>query len=214
MQKTNISRKLIFSLFVILNIALVPVFTGCEDDDNSYDVGDNDPNLVACVGDSITQGYMCEGAPYPARLAEKIGRTVLNYGVGGERTSYGASVISSVLQRKPGFVCLMLGTNDSIRSHSIEDAKENLRAVIHACKANQTVVLLATIPPMIDSHSVYNGNATRMSDAIRALAKEEGVPLVDISKAFGDGIGYINADGVHLTDAGGDLIASKFAGKF
>ena len=46
---------------------------------------------------------------------------------------------------------------------------------------------------------------------VRALAREEGVPLVDLNAAFGDGKKYLNpSDGLHLNNAGGDLVARKF----
>ena len=45
------------------------------------------------------------------------------------------------------------------------------------------------------------------------MAKEEGVPCIDLNKAFGDGTGLVNADGLHMTDAGSDLIAKKFNSK-
>jgi lysophospholipase L1-like esterase len=46
---------------------------------------------------------------------------------------------------------------------------------------------------------------------VRALAREENVRLVDLNAAFGSGGKYLNpADGLHLSDAGGDLMARKF----
>lgn len=213
MKVNTVSHKLLFSLFLVLNSMLLPVFTGCEDDGNSYSFGDNDPNIVACVGDSLTQGYACDGAPYPTILAEKTGKTVLNYGVGGTASDYGISVIGSVLQQKPGYVCLLFGSNDAIHGRNEAETKEYLRRTVQACKANQTVVIIGTVPPMTKGHRVFNGRATKISEVIRELAKEEGIPLVDLNKAFGDGEKYLNEDGLHLTDAGGELIASKFAGK-
>ena len=36
------------------------------------------PNLIVCLGDSITEGYRCIGAPYPTRLSQMSGRPVRN----------------------------------------------------------------------------------------------------------------------------------------
>ena len=191
--------------------ALVPAGCGGDDDDGGGDIAEgNNRNLVACVGDSITQGYACDGAPYPSRLAAMSGKTVLNYGVGGTTSSYGVSVIGSVLGRKPGYVCILFGANDAIHGESPETTIGNLGRIVQACKANGTRPLLATPTPMKDGHAMFSGRVNRLAEAIRALAKAEGVSCVDLNKAFGDGEGLLNADGLHMTDAGSDLIAKKF----
>ncbi len=212
-MKQSISRKILFSSLIAFSLLSVFLFSGCEGGGGggtSNDVGDNDPNLVACIGDSLTQGYNCEGDPYPSRLGGMSGKTVLNYGVGGTTSAYGASIISSVLGRKPGYVCILFGSNDAILSRDSTTTKENLRRVIALCKANSSVPILGTPPKMIGSHSLFDGNAATMASVIRELAKEEGVALVDLYKAFGDGTAYLVSDGLHLNDAGGDLIAKKF----
>jgi len=192
-------------------LMIVPLITGCESSSSeSWDFGDNDPNLVACVGDSITHGYNSEGAPYPSRIASLSGKTVLNFGSPGTTTAYGVSIIGSAVARKPGYVCILFGSNDAIHGRSIDDAKENLRQVIAVCKANNCKPIIGTPPKMIGSHSIFDPAAERMAEAIRQLAKEEGVRLVDLYKASGDGETYLVADGLHLTDAGNDLVAKQF----
>jgi len=198
--------------------ALILLGTGCENKDKTAgkDYGDNDPNLVACMGDSLTMGYMSQGAPYPQRLAALTGKNVLDYGVGGIRSDYGASIVSSVVARKPAYVCILYGSNDAI-SFSFagpEGTVNNLRRIVSVCRANNCIPILATIPPMNGAHEVFNGNVTRVVEAVREFAKEEKICLVDLHKAFGDGEKYLNpADGLHLTEEGGDLIAKKFAAK-
>lgn len=191
---------------------LVPA--GCGGDGGDDDVGDNDRNLVACVGDSITQGYRCIGAPYPARLAAMSGKQVKNYGVGGTRSEYGVSIIGTVLSRKPGYVCLLYGANDCITGRSAESTVANLRRIVQACKANKTKVIVATPTPMNGDHLVYNDAVQALVPAVKAMASEEGVPCIDLNAAFGDGTGYLNPDdGLHMTDAGNELIAKKFNSK-
>ena len=203
----------------LLPLVLCALFTaGCDHGGggSSHDFGDNDPNVVACVGDSITQGYNCIGAPYPSRLAPMSGKAVLNYGVHGSRSSYGASVIGSVLARRPGYVCILFGANDAIMGDDPATTKENLRRIVVACKNNKTVPLLATPTPMNGPHSLYAGNVRQVAEAVRQLASEEGVTLVDLHAAFGsDPSAYLNPDdGLHLSDAGGDLVAKKFNSRF
>lgn len=187
---------------------------GCGDDGGGDDLGNNNRNLVACVGDSITQGYHCIGASYPARLAAMSGKQVKNYGVGGTRSDYGVMVIDSVLSRKPGYVCLLYGANDCIMSVPVETTVANLRRIVRACKANKTKVIVGTPTPMKGPHLIYNGAVMALVPAVKAMAAEEGVTCIDLNAAFGDGTGYLNPeDGLHMTEAGSDLIAKKFNSK-
>ena len=213
-KKNVSSMKIVIALTWLL--ALPFTFGGCGGSGGgaSGDVGDNNPDLVACMGDSITSGYNSAGAPYPSRLAVMSGKTVLNFGVPGAQSSYGTSLIGSVVNRKPGYVFILYGSNDAINGTGPDTTKQHLRYIISVCKANSCVPILATPPKMALGHAVYDGAAAHTATAIRELAKEEGVALVDLYKAFGDGIKYLNPDdGLHLSDEGGDFIAKKFNSK-
>ncbi len=194
-------------------LAAALIFGGCEDDEGDPDVGDNNANLVICVGDSITQGFACDGAPYPSQLAGMTSKTVYNYGSGGVRASTGASKIKSQLACKPGYVCILYGANDAIAGGDAGLVKEYIRAIISACKNNKSIPIVATTPPMIASHKIYNGATRAVNEAIRAVAKEEKVSCVDLYKAFGDGEKYLIPDGLHPNAEGAKLIAKCFAGK-
>ncbi len=192
----------------------VAFFCGCEDSGGGDDVGDNNPDLVICVGDSITQGFRCDGAPYPSQLAAMCGKTVRNLGIGGARAAAGASRISSQLACKPGYVCIMYGANDAIMAggSSANSVKESIRSIIVACKNNKSIPIVATTPPMIWGHRIFDGGARAINEAIRNVAKEEGARLVDVYGAFGTGEAYLVADGLHPNAAGAKLIAQKFNG--
>lgn len=210
-------RFLRFGAFALCAALLTLLPAGCGDDGGgggNDDVGDNDKNLVACLGDSITQGYNCIGAPYPSRLAAYSGKQVKNYGVGGTTSSYGASVVGSALSRKPGYVCVLFGANDCIQGVSPGATVENLRRIVRACKANKSKVIVGTPTPMTGPHGIYNKRVSALVPAIKAMCKEEGAACVDLNAAFGDGAQYLNpADGLHMNDAGSDLIAKKFNSK-
>ena len=206
-----------FRLFsaAIAMVMGVSFFCGCEDSGGGGDdVGDNNPDLVICVGDSITQGYRCDGAPYPTQLAAMCGKTVRNMGIGGARAAAGASRISSQLACKPGYVCILYGANDAIMEggSSANSVKASLRSIIVACKNNKSIPIVATTPPMIWGHRIFDGGARAINEAIRSVAKEEGARLVDIYGAFGTGEAYLVADGLHPNAAGAKLIAQKFCG--
>ena len=195
-------------------IAGLAFFCGCEGDGGGGgdDVGDNDADLVICVGDSITQGYACDGAPYPSQLAAMCGKSVRNYGVGGRLAAEGASAIRSQLACKPGYVCILYGANDAITGKDPDSVRESIRAIIVACRNNKSIPIVATTPPMIREHEIYDGAARAINDAIRSAAGEEGARLVNLHGAFGDGEGLLGPDGLHPNAAGAALIAKMFAG--
>ena len=196
-------------------MATLYAFTGCEGSGGggSDDVGENDPELVVCVGDSITAGMYCEGAPFPARLAEKSGKTVLNYGVGGAPASSGVSNVKRALARKPGYVCILYGANDAIQGAGYDTTEASLRAMVQACKENQSIPIIATPTPQRSWHEIFDGRVSHIAEIVRTVAKEEGARLVDLNSAFGNGDGLLVEDGLHMTDKGSDLIAEKFNGR-
>ncbi len=205
----------LFSTAIAMAVGIA-LFCGCEDDGGGggADFGDNNPDLIICVGDSITQGYRCDGAPFPSQLAAMSGKSVRNLGIGGARAAAGASRISSQLACKPGYVCIMYGANDAIMAggSSANSVKESIRSIIVACKNNKSVPIVATTPPMIWGHRIFDGGARAINEAIRSVAKEEGARLVDVYGAFGTGEAYLVADGLHPNAAGSKLIAQCLCG--
>lgn len=192
------------------------LFAGCEGGDggSSHDFGDNDPNVVVCMGDSITEGYLVAAADsYPAQLAGIIGKTVHNRGVGGARSSYGASTIDGVLSRyKPGYVLILFGANDVIHGGDQDEVISNLRGMVQRAKDNKTVPVIGTLTPMYAGHSTFNSGAIGLSVRIRAMAAEEGVDVADLEAAFGADESLLLSDGLHPNAASAKVIAETFAG--
>ena len=172
----------------------------------------NDPNVILCLGDSITEGYACAGSPYPARLARLSGLKVINRGVGGTTSGDGLRTAErNILEARAATVCIQFGANDAIHHVDVGSTKENLRDIIRLCKKYDCRPLLATPTHQSGSHARFNDGVNRIVSAVRALAREENVTLVDLNAAFGGWDGYLNPDdGLHLSDAGGDLMARKF----
>jgi lysophospholipase L1-like esterase len=170
-----------------------------------------DPGVVLCLGDSITAGMYCYGLPYPSRLARLCGRSVKNYGKGGQTAAWGASVIEGALRREgPGFVCVLFGAND-VHGGAAAATKENLRKIIRLCRQYHATPIIATPLPQRGKWARYNDKVRALANQIRSLAREESVPLVDLNSAFGDGSKHLNpSDGLHLNDAGGNLVAGQF----
>lgn len=187
---------------------IVCLLVGCEGDSGplgeGHNFGVNDPNLYLAMGDSIT------AAGWPGILAGKLGSTVINYSTGGARSDAGAAAVNGQLQRHPGFLLILYGANDVINGHDPSATIENLRYMIRAAKANQTIPVIGTVTPMRGPHQAYDQAGGELSSRIRSLAHAEGAALADVRKAFGNGEGLLRSDGLHPTPAGSEKIASVF----
>lgn len=172
----------------------------------------NDPRRILCLGDSITEGYACAGLPYPARLARLTGREVVNCGVGGATAKAGLRTAeSNILSAGAGTVCILFGSNDAIHEVDPDRTKDSLREIVRLCREYGCAPVLGTPPHQSGSHARFDEGVSAVAEAIRALAREEDVPLADANAAFGGRDEYLNPDdGLHLSDAGGDLLARLF----
>ncbi len=198
-------------------------FMGCIDSGGSskklgdgHDFGPNDKGLVVAMGDSITAGSEAPGvAPYPSRLAGMIRKAVQNRGVPGAQASQGAGSVGGVLSGvKPGFITILYGANDAIHQRDADATAANLRSMVQAAKANQTIPVLATVMPMSGGRAIFNGGVNRINERIRNIAKEEKVKLVDLHKAVSRDPDAYLFDGLHPNDTGTQLIALEFADAF
>jgi lysophospholipase L1-like esterase len=207
----NLSHAIIA---LLLGISIV----GCEDGggggSGDDDIGDNNPNVIVSLGDSITEGMPDGGAPFPSRLAGMTGKTVVNQGRGGETSGSGASRAKSVLQsHKPASMTILYGANDLIHGGSMDTTIGNLRSIIAACRDNRTIPVLATLTPMIDGHETWAGGVVVLNDMIRELASNENVDLVDLEREFGSNAEMLLLpDGLHPNDEGNQVVAGAFAG--
>lgn len=172
------------------------------------------PDRIVALGDSITGDYNGDeaGAPYPPRLSQLLGKNVINEGEGGERSGAGEERCGSVIETHAAQCLLVLyGANDVLDGRSTESLQANLRAIIGAAKGRACDVFIATLTPMVGRRIGWNGAVTRASEAIRALAVEQNVPIVDLNAAFSaDPEGLMTSDGLHPNDAGNQLIAFEF----
>lgn len=188
---------------------------GCENnssDKDVYDFGDNDPNLVVALGDSITHGLgVSGGESYPAQLSGMTGRPVVNSGQDGEWSAGGRSRVGGVLRRyQPGYLLVMYGANDIIGREGSSVIVENLRAIVQAAKANQTIPIVATVTPGFPYHDFIEPRVESLNPLIVQMAKEEGVPVVDTFTAVND-VNYFQSDGLHPNAAGYGQIAAVFS---
>jgi lysophospholipase L1-like esterase len=121
----------------------------------------------------------------------------------------------------PEVVLLLEGANDLLNSPSSATTQyiaDRLRDMVRVSKARVTAnrVLLATFPPQFIGTPAYRGAGApyvpELNQRIAAVARDEGVVLVDLYAAFpAGGKPYIGADGLHPTQQGFALMAQTFA---
>ena len=157
---------------------------------------------IICAGDSITQ------EAYPDHLKKLLSESgiqaeVFNFGISGhtsgEYLNFLKSKAKELIQLRPDFILLQLGTND-VRIDEDETSAEafysNMKEIvgIFKCFKNSrgrpSIIFLATIPP------IPTGKFDRFSDKsrkrvteeinplIERLIREEGLPLVDNYSLF------------------------------
>lgn len=176
------------------------------------DIGDNNATLYVALGDSTTDGNNGGGDPYPPRLAALTGKTVRNMAVQNEFSGGAASKVGGILAgQKPAAVLFQLGAVDLINGRSADSIIDNLRSIIQQCKANKTVPVVATLQPMIGSHSRWSGAVKDLNVRIRALASSDGARLADVEAKFTNPETLILGDGLHPNEEGNQLMAQAFA---
>lgn len=121
--------------------------------------------------------------PIPRAWRGWTGKNVINQGSCGEKSSGGADRVNTILDRyNPGYLCILYGANDAIFNLSVDTVINNLRYMIQDAKNNKTVPIVATLTPVYDGHAFASGNVQLYSDAIRQLAKDEGIKLADLNR--------------------------------
>jgi lysophospholipase L1-like esterase len=176
-----------------------------------HDFGNNNPYVYVCFGDSITVGYNVKhNETYPAKLQELLGKTVINEGISGSTSYYGALRVGSVLQKhKPGYLLTLYGVND-IGGRTNTDIINSLREIIQTAKNNQTIPVIATLTPVFGQRAWKAPHVRNLNENIRILAKEENILLVDLENAFNWNEKLIDSNGIHPNPLGYELIAKTF----
>lgn len=172
-------------------------------------------NKYIAFGDSITEGVGgTNNTGYPPRLEQRLDTrigpsTVVNEGVGGERTIQGLGRIDDVLgAHNARFILIMEGTNDTTWQYSTETITFNLGEMIDHSINYGTTPLLATLPPRQDS---LDGRVKDdINPAISGLAHEKGVTLVDQYTDLAKDKDKYMADHLHPNDAGYELMADTW----
>ncbi len=134
-----------------------------------------------------------------------------------------------MLAQEPNYVVLMFGLNDSWIDEgrealrlSVDDYRQNLRQMIRTLKVRGVAVVLMTPNPAIAPKYPPHRNVTLKPyvEAVRELAAEEDVPLVDVYRQFaelaieGVELNTLFTDAMHPNPEGQKRIAAMLAGQF
>jgi len=169
---------------------------------------------IACVGDSITEGWMSSNPAekaYPVILQRLLGESyeVKNYGQGGTcllrnadqpyRECWG---YRDSMADKPDIVLLMLGTNDANRDFNIrrlDGFYADYLSMINEYRLTGASVVVLTSPVLFCNE--HNEHLRRVVAWQKEAAAVYGCPVVDVN-AFSALHPYFFPDNVHGDDSG------------
>lgn len=177
---------------------------------------------VACIGNSITDGYgvdMATAYGYPAMLQKKLGEGywVKNFGLSGRTMlnkgdmPYMNEVAWKDAQAfKPDVVVIKLGTNDS-KSHNWKhgaEFKNDLEQMIKALQPKPVIYLCTPIKAEKPSWDISDSIIVNEIIPIqKAVAKKYGLKVIDLHTLFEGGEELMLPDGIHPNGKGAERMA-------
>ncbi|MDR0297985.1 MAG: GDSL-type esterase/lipase family protein [Streptococcaceae bacterium] len=181
---------------------------------------------VVIFGDSITNGYGIDGNLQTPILKDKLAQLtdaeISLYGHNGEDTFDALRWRPYIKEEAPDKVFIFFGANDAARNHAItpEDFAENLTHFIRAFGPEKTVLL--TPPYHNDSvDAIFRNNQEiaryrLMTLQVARTFEPDGCQLIDITQRMQNAINpdtLLQADGLHFSEAGYDLLSAAIAEK-
>jgi acyl-CoA thioesterase I len=174
------------------------------------------PIRVACVGDSITEGF---GYPDDLWVLLGVNYTVGNFGAGGTTVSLSARTpymnqagFQEAEQFKPNIVIIMLGANDASPENEeyIASFVSDYMKLIDAFQAlsSKPQIWVVKPPPVFHNGTGLNTEFfdNNVIPRIEQVTKEANLPLIDVYSALAGHPDY-SWDGVHPNSEGAKLIA-------
>ncbi|MFT8392359.1 MAG: GDSL-type esterase/lipase family protein [Sporolactobacillus sp.] len=171
---------------------------------------------IICFGDSLTAGW--DGRKETRKLTERLEKllrcAVINAGVPGETTRQALQRFDSeVMQPNKDAVTILFGSNDASfhKGIPIREFEENLLTIGE--RLAPIPFLLITPPPVIERLQIgkrKNTIITEYASVVRQVATRLHAPFVDfhqIMAAQPDRSRLLQADGLHLSDSGYNLLA-------
>ncbi|WP_224994379.1 GDSL-type esterase/lipase family protein [Cesiribacter sp. SM1] len=177
---------------------------------------------VACIGNSITEGYGLE-TTYPQALQQLLGAQyeVRNFGVSGrtllkkgDYPYWNEAKYQEALAWNPDIVVIKLGTNDS-KPQNWQYSKDFVKDYVQLVKSfkklpsKPKVYISYPIPVFEDKWGITEEVVkNEILPAIRKVARRTRVETIDLYTPF-VGKAALTYDGVHPTKEGAALLASE-----
>ena len=188
------------SLFIFFALFLL---VACERTATLPKLGAHD--VILAFGDSLTFGTGASPeTAYPAQLAGRIGRPIINAGVPGETTTDALERLPQVLnQYRPKLVLLCLGGNDMLRQQAAPSIEHNLRALIKTIQDSNAAVVLIGVP----EPKLFGGAPAFYAD----IADELKLPYE--GEVFNEVLRNpsLKSDPIHANAQGYQLVAQRLA---
>ena len=181
---------------------------------------------VACVGDSLTDGYLSSGGnksgtAYPAYLqgllgdgyeVRNFGKTSMTMMKATDKSYWNTTEYSQSISFAPDIVIIMLGTNDSKPVYWNEETFRQdaiaLKEKYESLESDPRVVF-AVSPQCYQTNGtgITRDGVAVMVEAQKKLIAEQGWESIDMYEKTADRQDIYHQDGVHFTDAGYYFIA-------
>lgn len=157
--------------------------------------------IILAFGDSLTYGTGAgDYQSYPAVLADRTGRRVINAGVPGEESAGGLRRLPGLLDRyRPNLLILSHGGNDILRKRDAAVIETNIRAMIRTSRERNIPVVMLAVPNV--------GLFLSPADFYQDIAADMQVPIEDDILADVLGDNRYKSDYVHPNAAGYARIA-------
>lgn len=202
--------KPIFFSFILL------IFTSCSNN-----------TKVACVGDSITEGYGLawqSKTAYPVVLDSLLGGSysVLNFGRSattlrkkGDFPYWSCKEFYDVFAYQPDIIIIQLGTNDTkTQNWDAPSFAKDYQALIDTFKTIQSKPKIYVCLPVPVFHTKWTINDSVMTEGvipiIKKIAEENNLSIIDLhQKMRGQGENFF--DGIHPNEKGARIMAEVIA---
>ena len=196
-------RKFVYLLFALV-VVFFAYYLFISPPGERDAVGVSKGGVIVCFSDSLTYGTGASpGMDYPSRLAEKLGRPVINAGVPGDTTASALNRLErDVLAETPEVVLITLGGNDLKNGVAAADALSNLVEIVETVQSHNARVIVGGLRfPLRDRG---------YGKAYAELAGRTGAVLIPhILEGIMDNP-RLMSDPIHPNEAGYELIAAKF----
>lgn len=195
------------------------------------------PVKIVCLGDSVTKAVRSGVKPDETFCVlleqglkkDGVAATVVNSGIGGHTAGQGlARFDKDVLAHQPTHVVIMFGLNDCWIDKgkteprvTLADYSANLKKMIATLKERKiTPILMTPNPFFLPKKPEMNTLVRQYADAMRKLAREEKVQLIDLHSYLaqltleGVALNAIYTDDCHPNPKGQALIADLLVSQF